>query len=385
MKGVDNINQQLKKTGVLPPNVRTSAESNKVSTFEQKKFAYQSDTVLLEQCIDRIIKSPQMCSLKCEYHKMIALGANPKLTKEWFDCEVRRLMKSPDLKPLVDEYLQQNNSNEPTQSSDNMQVFNFSGHDIRVIMQNEDAWFIAIDVCDILGIPTRNIVKTLDADEHKTYKVQCTHQVRHLAIVSEAGLYTLLLRSRKPEAKPFRRWVTHEVLPAINRQGYYSMAQNNSQNNDELAEVVETNQRLEAELDTLKRRYDFIMQFVRTLENPSPIEHKEIPSLPDADNIAVGELARRITQQTGRRINEVNLFKWLRENDYLSDDKRHWNQPTLTAYRQQLFVLEDYPRQLPGGRTMIRHTTRVTGKGQEYFIGIFQRMNSGQKCLSTSI
>ncbi|MBN2734719.1 MAG: phage antirepressor KilAC domain-containing protein [Methanomicrobiaceae archaeon] len=293
-------------------------------------------------------------------------------------------MKSADLKPLIDEYLKTQVTTEKDHSaknSDNMQVFNFSGHDIRVIMQKEDAWFVAQDVLNILGTNTDNLYKTLDSDEKKTCPVHCTDQVRHLAIVSEAGLYTLLLRSRKPEAKPFRRWVTHEVLPTINRQGYYSTAQNT----DGLAEVVEMNQRLEAELKKMRSRYDIAMQLVRNLNNPQPAALKEITNQPDTDNIAVGELARRITQQTGRRINEVNLFKWLRENDYLSDDKRHWNQPTLTAYRQQLFVLEDYPRQLPGGRTMIRHTTRVTGKGQEYFIGIFQRMNSGQKCLTASI
>ena len=93
---------------------------------------------------------------------------------------------------------------------------------VRVVEHNGEPWFIAKDVCECLGLDTSNLSKVLDEDELSTCPVQYTDQVRNLSITSEAGLYSLILRSRKPEAKAFKRWVVHEVLPAIRKHGIYA-------------------------------------------------------------------------------------------------------------------------------------------------------------------
>jgi anti-repressor protein len=94
---------------------------------------------------------------------------------------------------------------------------------LRVVRSDQGAqWFVAKDVCGCLGLDTSNLSKMLDEDELSTYPVQYTDQVRNLSVVSEPGLYSLILRSRKPEAKAFKRWVTHEVIPSIRKTGAYA-------------------------------------------------------------------------------------------------------------------------------------------------------------------
>lgn len=99
--------------------------------------------------------------------------------------------------------------------------FSYSGQQVRTLVDFDgNTWFVAADVCAVLGI--RNVsdaTRSLDADERST--IASTEGGPDRLIISEAGLYTLLIRSRRPEAKPFRRWVTHEVLPSIRRTGAY--------------------------------------------------------------------------------------------------------------------------------------------------------------------
>lgn len=108
----------------------------------------------------------------------------------------------------------------------NAQTFNFMGTDVRVVVRDGEPWFVASDVCKALGISkSRNSVALLDDDEKGAHSMGSLGGQQETSIISEAGMYTLALRSRKPQAKPFRRWVTHEVLPAINRTGAYTKPQ----------------------------------------------------------------------------------------------------------------------------------------------------------------
>lgn len=118
-------------------------------------------------------------------------------------------------------------SNDPTGTevlnSDSIQTFAFMGNDVRIISKDGSAWFVAKDIGEALSIhPIRNATRYLDADEKGVSIRHTPGGQQEMTIISEAGLYSLILRSRKPEAKEFKRWVTHEVLPAINRQGVYA-------------------------------------------------------------------------------------------------------------------------------------------------------------------
>ena len=125
---------------------------------------------------------------------------------------------------------------------------------LRVVRSDQGAqWFVAKDVCGCLGLDTSNLSKMLDEDELSTYPVQYTDQVRNLSVVSEPGLYSLILRSRKPEAKAFKRWVTHEVIPSIRKVGGYLIAKPDDTPEAILARAVlvaqDTIRRIEAERD----------------------------------------------------------------------------------------------------------------------------------------
>ena len=125
---------------------------------------------------------------------------------------------------------------------------------LRVVRSDQaPQWFVAKDVCGCLGMDTSNLSKMLDEDELSTYPVQYTDQVRNLSVVSEPGLYSLILRSRKPEAKAFKRWVTHEVIPSIRKVGGYLIAKPDDTPEAILARAVlvaqDTIRRIEAERD----------------------------------------------------------------------------------------------------------------------------------------
>lgn len=125
---------------------------------------------------------------------------------------------------------------------------------LRVVRREQgDPWFMAKDVCGCLGLDTSNLSKMLDEDELSTCPVQYTDQVRNLSVVSEPGLYSLILRSRKPEAKAFKRWVTHEVIPSVRKTGGYLMAKPDDTPEAILARAVlvaqDTIRRIEAERD----------------------------------------------------------------------------------------------------------------------------------------
>ncbi|HDR7338443.1 TPA: Bro-N domain-containing protein [Bacillus cereus] len=103
-----------------------------------------------------------------------------------------------------------------------LQLFNFGNQEMRVIKIENDVWFVAKDVADVLGFSdSAQMSRILDEDEKNSYPVQYAGQVRNLVIISESGLYSAILRSRKPEAKQFKKWVTSEVLPDLRKHGMY--------------------------------------------------------------------------------------------------------------------------------------------------------------------
>lgn len=118
------------------------------------------------------------------------------------------------------------NKNQECQSTGLVEVFNFSQEStpIRVQVINGEPWFVAKDVCDVLGIKNnRDAIQRLDDDEKATSVLPTQFGDKEMWLINESGLYALMLQSRKPEAKPFRKWVTSEVLPSIRKRGYYGV------------------------------------------------------------------------------------------------------------------------------------------------------------------
>jgi prophage antirepressor-like protein len=108
---------------------------------------------------------------------------------------------------------------------ESLDTFTFDDkHPVRVEMIDREPWFVAVDVCNVLGLqnPSDRLKKTLDSNEYLTYLLDRSGQQRLVNMVNESGLYSLVFQSRKPQAKVFRKWVTSEVLPAIRRTGKYT-------------------------------------------------------------------------------------------------------------------------------------------------------------------
>lgn len=102
----------------------------------------------------------------------------------------------------------------------NMQIFNYQNNEVRTVEMNGEPWFVLKDVCDVLGLSdTGRTAERLDADELTRTTLVSGGQNREMYIINESGLYNVILRSDKPEAKPFRKWVTSEVLPSIRKNG----------------------------------------------------------------------------------------------------------------------------------------------------------------------
>lgn len=109
---------------------------------------------------------------------------------------------------------------------DELKIFNYNDNDVRTVQKDGEPWFVLKDVCQVLGLSdTNKTAERLDSDELTRTKLVSGGQEREMYIINESGLYSVILRSDKPEAKPFRKWVTSEVLPSIRRNGGYIAGQ----------------------------------------------------------------------------------------------------------------------------------------------------------------
>lgn len=107
-----------------------------------------------------------------------------------------------------------------------VQIFNYNGNEVRTVQVNDETWWVLKDVCDILSIKnSRDIFDRLDDDEKGVDSIDTLGGKQNMQIINESGLYNVILRSDKPEAKPFRKWVTSEVLPSIRKHGAYMTAE----------------------------------------------------------------------------------------------------------------------------------------------------------------
>lgn len=105
--------------------------------------------------------------------------------------------------------------------NDGLQIFNYEDYEVRTVFIDGEPWWVALDVCEVLGVD-RTQTRRLDDDEKGVCTVHTLGGNQQMAVVNESGLYSLILTSRKPKAKAFKRWITHEVIPAIRKTGSYT-------------------------------------------------------------------------------------------------------------------------------------------------------------------
>ena len=241
---------------------------------------------------------------------------------------------------------------------------------VRTVTLNGAPCFVAADICRALDIAnSRDAVKRLDDDERGVVSTDTLGGVQEMTVVNESGLYSLVLGSRKPEAKQFKRWITHEVIPTIRKTGGYV-------NNDDLF----VNTYLPNADDTTKALFRSTLETIRA-QNAKLEEYKPKAIFADAvsaskSSILVGELAK-ILQQNGVAIGQNRLFAWLRNNGYLCCYGERYNMPTQRSMEMSLFEIKETTINNPDGSIRVSRTVKVTGKGQQYFINKFLGWSAG--------
>lgn len=253
--------------------------------------------------------------------------------------------------------------------------------EVRVAGTSENPLFCLVDICKVLELqvtPTKNRLKqdgvSLIKGVSKTtnqYGITTEQEVT-LTFINEQNLYKVIMRSDKPQAEPFQDWVCGEVLPSIRKHGAYM-----------------TNDTLEKALTSP----DFLIQLATNLkeEQQKRIEaeqkiRSDAPKVLFADAVStsrrsclIAELAK-ILQQNGIKIGQNRLFDWLRKNGYLCQKGQYYNQPSQKSMELGLFEIKQTTINKPDGSVLVSTTTKVTGKGQIYFVDKFLNAQSPVIC-----
>lgn len=233
---------------------------------------------------------------------------------------------------------------------------------VRTTVIDGEPWFVAADVCHALDIGNpSDALNRLDDDERTLVSIEGASNGKPVNGVNEPGLYSLVLGSRKPEAKAFKRWITHEVIPAIRKTGGYRVPQSPA---EQMAQGLLAAQKLLAERDaTIAKQNEQI-----AVLTPKGIFADAVTA--SKTSILVGGLAKLIKQQ-GIDIGQKRLFAWMRENGFLIKSGTEKNMPTQRAMDMKLFEVKEGSFVDGNGVNRITRTTKVTGKGQVYFVNKF--------------
>ena len=246
----------------------------------------------------------------------------------------------------------------------NIQIFNYNSVDVRTIQKDGEPWFVLKDVCNVLHIGnSRDVVARLDQDEKGVGQIDTLGGKQEMTIINESGLYNVILRSDKPEAKPFRKWVTSVVLPTIRRHGMYA--------------TPDTVEKMLADPDTTIKLLETIKQERAARMALEAKAEADKPKVLFADavsashtSILVGDLAK-LLRQNGVEIGQNRLFSFLREKGYLCSQGERYNLPTQRSMDRGWFQVKETTINQPNGSVRITRTVKVTGKGQQYFINLF--------------
>lgn len=249
-----------------------------------------------------------------------------------------------------------------------MKVFENSDFgQIRTAIQGNEPWFVAADVCRPLE--HSNVSMALDRlDDDEKAKLNLGLPGGDTNCVNEAGLYALVLGSRKPEAKAFKRWITHEVIPEIRRHGAYLT--------DEATEAFFSNPDTFARLAVKWRdeRHARLAAEEQAREKQKKIE-ADAPKVLFAasrSEILVGELAK-LLRQNGVPVGQNRLFQRMREDGFLINRRgTDYNTPTQKSMEMGLMCIKETAITHADGHVTVNRTPKITGKGQVYFINRYR-------------
>ncbi|WP_348658893.1 phage antirepressor [Heyndrickxia faecalis] len=243
-----------------------------------------------------------------------------------------------------------------------LQVFNFKQNEVRTILKDGEPWFVAKDVASILEFKDAfSMCQHLDDDEKQNLQLEGFK--RGAIAISESGLYSAILRSRKPEAKEFKRWITHEVIPSIRKHGAYMTPET-------LEKTISDPDFLIGLLTNLKEEK---AKRVKAEQERNQLIEQQKADLPytsfgkvvsnSTGAVSIGAFAKMLYDKHGINIGRNKLFEWLRSHGYLISGGREHNNPKQIYLEQGLFVVKPTIVSRTEG-DVEKLTPLITGKGQ---------------------
>ena len=229
-----------------------------------------------------------------------------------------------------------------------------------------EPWFVGKDVAEILGYTNASKALTdhVDNDDKLNNETLSSLGQRGGWLINESGLYSLILSSKLPTAKKFKKWVTSEVLPSIRKNGAYISGQENMDAEQLIAKALVAAQKI---IDDKERQIKQKDEHIKIMEPKA--RFADAVSASDT-SILVGEFAK-ILRQNGMDIGQNRLFDWLRKQGYLCTRGSMRNAPTQKSMDLGLFEVKERTITEPNGAVRTVRTTKITGKGQQYFINKF--------------
>lgn len=247
-----------------------------------------------------------------------------------------------------------------------LQIFNNEEFgEIRTVVANNEPMFCLSDVCKALEISNvGNVKQRLSEKGIHTADTPTKGGMQKMTFISEANLYKTIFQSRKESAERFTDWVTSEVLPSIRKNGGYIAGQETLSDDELLSKALLVAHNKIAERDKI------IEQKQARIEQMKPKAIFADAVATSRTSILIGDLAKLICQN-GYQIGQKRLFEWLRSNGYLCKSGSSRNMPMQRYVEQGLFEVKESNVQNPDGSVRITRTTKITGKGQLYFVNKF--------------
>lgn len=246
-----------------------------------------------------------------------------------------------------------------------LQIFNNEEFgEVRMTEINGKPYFVATDVATALGYTNPRKAISDHCKGVTKRDTPTSSGVQQMSYINEGDLYRLIMKSKLPSAEKFEKWVMEEVLPSIRKNGGYISGQETLSDEELLSKALMVAQRKIDEKNNIIAMQDSRIQGMI----PKEIFADAVSA--SHTSILIGDLAKLICQN-GVQIGQKRLFEWLRENNFLIKSGTSRNMPKQRYVEQGLFEVKESNIQNPDGSVRITKTTKVTGKGQVYFVNKF--------------
>lgn len=258
-----------------------------------------------------------------------------------------------------------------------LQIFdNKEFGEVRTVLIDSEPWFVGKDVAEALGYSnSRKAIQDHVDDEDKMDGVTIRDSIgreQNPIVINESGLYALVLSSKLPTAKKFKRWITSEVIPSIRKNGGYISGQENLTDEELLSKALLVAQNKIADRDRI------IASKQERIEQMRPKEIFADSVATSKNSILIGDLAKMICQN-GVEIGQKRLFDWMREKGYLIKTGSSKNLPTQKSIDLGIMEVKERALNNPDGSVRITLTPKVTRKGQVYFVNKFLGERKNEK------